>query len=103
MSTLLKDVWSRTGISTDLPEYEPDITSYLRDALADMKDSGVPESYVPADIDINAEEVDDRVITAATFYVKAQIETDLPDTEKYLDLYRKKVFRLTLLEDDDGA
>lgn len=103
MASLLMTVWARTGISTELTEYAPDIESYLRDALYDMKDSGVPESYIPADIDINAEEVDDRVITAATFYVKAQMETDTSDTEKYLDLYRKKVFRLTLLEADDGT
>lgn len=31
-----------------------------------------------------------------TLYVKAYIGNDRTDTEKYLDLYQKKVFRLTL-------
>ena len=35
-------------------------------------------------------------VTAATLYVKAYIGDDRTDTEKYLDLYRKKVFRLTM-------
>lgn len=50
--------------------------------------SGVPEQIVKRG--------GPEVVTAVTFYVKAYLGDDRTDTEKYLDLYRKKVFRLTL-------
>ena len=43
---------------------------------------------------------DDRVVTAATLYVKANLGNDRADTEKYMELYRQKVFRLTLDPED---
>ena len=39
---------------------------------------------------------DPRVLTAVTLYVKAYLGNDRSDTRMYLDLYRKKVFRMTL-------
>lgn len=50
--------------------------------------SGVPEAII--------NEENPSVVTATTFYVKAHLGDDRSDTEKYMDLYRKKVFRLTL-------
>ena len=41
-------------------------------------------------------EEDPQIMTAVSCYVKAYLGDDRTDTEKYLDLYRKKVFRLTL-------
>lgn len=43
---------------------------------------------------------DERVLTAVSCYVMAYLGTDRSDTNRYLDLYRKKVFRLTLNEED---
>ena len=63
--------------------YNEDISDYIEDALEDMKTSGVPPDILKKDTD------DPRVLTAVTLYVKA-------DTRMYLDLYRKKVFRMTL-------
>ena len=51
--------------------------------------SGVPQNI--------AKSADHQgVLTAVSLYVKAYLGNDRTDTEKYLDLYRKKVFRLTL-------
>lgn len=65
---------------------------YIEDAKIDMLASGVPAQI----IDNNGHP---GTITAVTLYVRAYLGDDRTDTEKYLDLYRKRVFRLTL-EDD---
>ena len=57
-----------------------------------MRDSGVPQKTV--------EKEDERVITAVTLYVKAHLGNDRSDTEKYMKLYQRKVFRLTLDEEE---
>lgn len=79
----------RCGITEGINIYDEDIKSYIEDCRQDMKASGVPETL--ADSEEHA-----SVLTAVTFYVKAHIGDDRSDTEKYMDLYRKKVFRLTL-------
>lgn len=70
--------------------YNDDISDYIADALEDMKTSGVPLDILRKDTD------DSRVLTAVTLYVKAYLGNDRSDTRMYLDLYRKKVFRMTL-------
>ena len=70
--------------------YNDDISVYIEDALEDMKTSGVPPDILKKDAD------DPRVLTAVTLYVKAYLGNDRSDTRMYLDLYRKKVFRMTL-------
>ena len=65
---------------------------YINDCLLDMRDSGVPQKTV--------EKEDERVITAVTLYVKAHLGNDRSDTEKYMKLYQRKVFRLTLDEEE---
>ena len=70
--------------------YNDDISDYIADALEDMKTSGVPPDILQKDTD------DSRVLTAVTLYVKAYLGNDRSDTRMYLDLYRKKVFRMTL-------
>ena len=64
----------------------------INDCLLDMRDSGVPQKTV--------EKEDERVITAVTLYVKAHLGNDRSDTEKYMKLYQRKVFRLTLDEEE---
>lgn len=83
----------RLGIAENVTVYDDDIRSYLADCEQDMLDSGVPKKTV--------EYQDDRVVTAATLYVKANLGNDRTDTEKYMELYRQKVFRLTLEPEED--
>lgn len=96
MVEFAKQIKDRLGIPEDVDAYDTDLNYYLEDAFSDMKASGVPESLLTTDT------IDAQVLTAATLYVRAYIGDDRSDTEKYLDLYRKKVFRLTL-EDDANA
>lgn len=83
---MLEMIKKRCGIAVNV--YDDDIQSYIDDCKADMIASGVPEGLFAEE---NA-----QIITAVTLYVKAYIGNDREDTDKYLDLYRKKVFRLTL-------
>ena len=83
----------RLGIAENVTVYDDDIRSYLADCEQDMLDSGVPKKTIDYQ--------DDRVVTAATLYVKANLGNDRADTEKYMELYRRKVFRLTLDPEED--
>ena len=82
----------RLGIAENVTVYDDDIKSYLADCEQDMLDSGVPQKTVDYQ--------DDRVVTAATQSLKANLGNDRADTEKYQALYRQKVFRLTLDPED---
>lgn len=86
---MLEKVKSRCGIAEEITVYDEQLQEYIADALADMAASGVPEELLE-------NEEDPQVMTAVSCYVKAYLGDDRADTEKYLDLYRKKVFRLTL-------
>lgn len=86
-------VKKRLGIADNVSAYDDEIKSYLADCEQDMIDSGVPKKTIDYQ--------DDRVVTAATLYVKANIGNDRTDTEKYMGMYRKKVFRLTLDPEED--
>ena len=87
---MLEKIKFRLGIADTVKIYDADITAYIQDAKSDMIDSGVPP-------DILGDTPDEQAVTAITLYVKAYLGNDRTDTEKYLDLYRKKVFRLTLV------
>lgn len=90
---MLQTIKERCGIPIEINVYDEDIDLYLIDCLEDMKASGVPERF------LNESRPSPQVLTAATLYVKAYLGDDRTDTEKYLKLYRQKVFRLTM-EDD---
>lgn len=87
---MLRIIKERCGIPEEIEVYDEDINLYLNDCLEDMKASGVPERL------ISAAKQNPQVLTAATLYVKAYLGDDRTDTEKYLELYRRKVFRLTM-------
>lgn len=89
---MLDLIKKRCGIAETVTIYDDDINSYIADCKEDMEASGVPASLI--------EEKKDSVITAVTFYVKANLGNDRSDTTKYMDLYRKKVFRMTLEGDE---
>lgn len=86
---MLGQVKLRCGIM--VPTYDDEIRGYIADCREDMIASGVPP-------DLAESEEDARVLTAVTLYVKAYMGNDRSDTEKYLSLYQRKVFRLTLEE-----
>lgn len=90
---MLMIIKQRCGIAQSVAVYDEDIQLYIDDCKKDMKASGVPENVIDGD-------QREDIITAITLYVKAYLGNDRTDTEKYLDLYRKKVFRLTL-EDEN--
>lgn len=85
-------VKKRCGVAAAVDTYDDDIAVYIEDCKEEMLASGVPETLISGE--------DKQVITAVTLYVKAYLGDDRQDTEKYMDLYRKKVFRLTLEGDD---
>ncbi len=88
---MLELIKKRCGIASSVKVYDEDIMTYMDDCEADLKASGVPGS-------IANDRQNESVLTAMTLYVKAYLAEDTAETEKYLDLYRKKVFRLTLEE-----
>ena len=77
----------RCGIAPEITVYDDDIRLYIEDCKEDMLASGVPKQV----LDRN----EAGAVTAMTLYVKAHLGDDRTDTDKYMDLYRKKVFRLT--------
>ena len=85
---MLEEVKRRCGIAPGVKAYDSDIQLYIEDAEQDLVASGVPPDLV--------KDRTPAVVTAVSLYVKALIGNDRTDTEKYMDLYRKKVFRLTL-------
>lgn len=87
---MIELIKKRCGIAVDV--YDDDIQNYIDDCAEDMIASGVPPDFIGRE--------NPQALTAITLYVKAYLGNDRSDTEKYLDLYRKKVFRLTLEGDD---
>lgn len=81
----------RCGIAEKVSVYDRDITAYIEDCRADMLASGVPEKIAES-------EDHPGTLTALALYVKAYLGNDRADTDKYLELYRNKVFRLSLEE-----
>lgn len=86
---MLEIIKHRCGISRNIETYDEDIRMYIEDCQQDLIASGVPKKLAMSD-------THQGVITAVTLYVKAYLGNDRADREKYLDLYRQKVFRLTL-------
>lgn len=92
---MLDEVKARCGIASEITVYDDEIDGYIADADADLIASGVDASLIRAE--------KPGVVTAVTLYVKAHLGDDRSDTEKYMDMYRKKVFRLTLEDpEEDG-
>lgn len=85
---MLEKIKFRCGIVPEITVYDNDIQLYTDDCKKEMIASGVPATLTESD--------DERILTAITCYVRAYIGSDRSDTEKYLDMYHKKVFRLSL-------
>lgn len=85
---MLNKIKSRMGIHESITVYDTEIQDYIADAIQDMKESGVPGTL--------ADSENEQVLTALTYYVKANTGNDRSDTNRYMSLYQKKVFRLSL-------
>lgn len=85
---MLEIIKKRCGIAGAIKIYDEEIKGYIEDCKEDLLDSGVHSSLIETECE--------GVITAITLYVKANIGNDRTDTEKYMKMYQKKVFRLTL-------
>lgn len=87
---LFAEVKVRCGIASGITVYDGEIMGYLEDCREDLRASGVPEEIV------QGREHYPQLVTAAALYVRAYLGNDRSETEQYLDLYRKKVFRMRL-------
>lgn len=93
--TLLNLVKMRCGIPESITAYDDaEIIPLIEDCIADMKGGGVQNKLLPDSTD--AENTDSRVVTAIALYVLAHHGQDRSDTDKYLDLYHRRVFKLSL-------
>lgn len=91
MVNILNNVKTRCGIPTSVKAYDDEYQSLIDDCIEEMKTAGVPASLLSFDTSVNQ-----RVLTCITLYIKAYRGDDRSDTEKYLAMYHKKVFKLSL-------
>ncbi len=92
---MLELVKKSCGIAEAVTVYDEEIKNYIEDCVQDMRASGVPPDLIARE--------PPGIVTAVTLYVKAYLGDDRTNTEKYLELYRKKVFRLTLEDQEDAG
>lgn len=90
MATMLESVKARCGIPASVTVYDSEYQSLIDDCVEEMRTAGVPASLLSSD------NVNQRVLTCIVLYVKSMRGDDRSDTEKYMDMYRKKVFKLSL-------
>lgn len=90
MADMLKKIKERCGIPASVTVYDSEYQSLIEDCIEEMKTAGVPASLLSS-VDVNP-----RVLTCVCLYVKAYRGDDRSDTEKYLEMYHKKVFKLSL-------
>lgn len=90
MATMLESVKVRCGIPASVIAYDSEYQSLIDDCVEEMRTAGVPASLLSSD------NVNQRVLTCIVLYVKSMRGDDRSDTEKYMDMYRKKVFKLSL-------
>ncbi len=93
----LDDVKARMGIPAEIDVYDAEISGLLEDCEQDLLASGVTDNV------LNSDTHTQQCITAATLYVKAYFGSDRSDSDKYLEMYRNKVFRLMLESEFDDA
>lgn len=91
MVNLLDQVKTRCGIPTSITTYDTEYQDLINDCIEEMKTAGVPDSLLSFDTSVNP-----RVLTCIVLYIKAFRGDDRSDTEKYLEMYHKKVFKLSL-------
>lgn len=90
MVNMLDQVKTRCGIPTSITTYDSEYQDLINDCIEEMKTAGVPDSLLSS-VDVNP-----RVLTCIVLYVKAYRGDDRSDTEKYLSMFHRKVFKLSL-------
>lgn len=91
MVTMLEQVKSRCGIPASIKTYDSEYQDLIEDCIEEMRTAGVPDGLLSFDASVNP-----RVLTCIVLYIKAYRGDDRSDTEKYMEMYRKKVFKLSL-------
>lgn len=91
MVTMLEQVKSRCGIPASITTYDSEYQDLINDCIEEMRTAGVSASLLSFDTSVNP-----RVLTCIVLYIKAFRGDDRSDTEKYLTMYHKKVFKLSL-------
>lgn len=86
---MLERIKTACGIASPITVYDEEIQGYMDDCLDDMRMAGVNTLI---------DDMNPGVITAVTYYVKANLGNDRSDTEKYMKMYHDKVFRLAIRE-----
>lgn len=94
-TTYFSAVKTRIGYETEVTAYDTEIGDLFESAVMDMLTAGVPEDQF---VLLN---IDKRVLNAIALYVQAYIEQDRSDTNRYMSLYKRVVFKLSL-EDGGG-
>lgn len=90
MATMLEQVKQRCGIPASVTAYDDEYAGLIEDAKEEMRTAGVPASLL-SDTSVNS-----RVLTCIVLYVKAMRGDDRSDTEKYFEMFHRKVFKLSL-------
>lgn len=90
MADMLSTVKERCGIPASVTVYDSEYQSLIDDCIEEMRTAGVPASLL-SDTSVNQ-----RVLTCITLYIKAYRGDDRSDTEKYLSMFHRKVFKLSL-------
>ena len=93
--SILEQVKNSIGIAGSIITYDEELMFWIKDAKDSMiKTAGVPESL------LSDGKEDTRAVAAIIFYVKANFGNDRTDSNKYMDLFRKK---LRQLQTEDGG
>ena len=90
MVNMLDQVKTRCGIPTSITTYDSEYQDLINDCIEEMRTAGVSANS-SFDTSVNP-----RVLTCIVLYVKSYRGDDRSDTEKYLEMYHKKVFKLSL-------
>ena len=91
----LASVKIRAGYDIEVTAFDTEISDLMESAVMDMLTSGVPEDLFVT------ENLDKRILNALALYVQGYIEQDRTDTNRYMNLYKRSVFKLSL-EDGGG-
>lgn len=90
MADMLTKIKERCGIPASITAYDSEYQSLIDDCMEEMRTAGVPVALL-SDTNVNQ-----RVLTCIVLYVKSMRGDDRSDTEKYMNMFHKKVFKLSL-------
>lgn len=90
MADMLTKIKERCGIPASVTVYDSEYQSLIDDCIEEMRTAGVPAKLLSFD------NINQRVLTCIVLYVKSYRGDDRSDTEKYLEMFHRKVFKLSL-------